>query len=80
VIDLALLLAVKNISQLKEAYMKQKNKYKEKVKKREILSEFINFIKSCGKFELPLRCHEESPLSPNPGIFQGLMEFAGMLD
>jgi len=60
---------------------KKKNKYKEKVKKkREILSKCINCIKICGKFELLLRCHDESPRSLNPGFFRGPIKFAGMLD
>jgi hypothetical protein len=40
----------------------------------------IDCIKFCGKFELPLRGHDESSDSANPSVFWGLLEFAGKLD
>ena len=38
------------------------------------MSKIINCIKFCGKFELPLRGHDESTSSKNPGVFRGLLD------
>ncbi|XP_030760738.1 uncharacterized protein LOC115885854 [Sitophilus oryzae] len=37
-------------------------------------------IKFCGAFELALRGHDETSSSENPGIYQGLINFASELD
>ena len=49
-------------------------------KKRSILSKIIDIIRFCGKFELPLRGHNETSQSKNPGVFLGLVNFACNLD
>ena len=57
------------------------NKHNEKVRQnRQILSKIIDCVKFCGKFEHPLRGHDETSQSSNPGVFRGLSEFAGKLD
>jgi hypothetical protein len=57
------------------------NRYIEKLKiNQEILSEIIDYIKFCDKFELPLCGHDETVQPPNLAFFQGLLEFAGKLD
>jgi hypothetical protein len=80
-IDLALLGNVNIATQLSEAYRSSINKHNEQLRRnRDILSKIIDCIKFCGKFELSLRGHDESSDSPNPGVFRGLLEFAGKLD
>ena len=37
-------------------------------------------IKFCGKFELPLRGHDESTGSANPGVFRGLVDLVCEFD
>ena len=49
-------------------------------KNRLILSKIIDCIRFCGKFELPLRGHDETSHSTNPGVFRGLIDFACELD
>ena len=49
-------------------------------KNRSILSKIIDIIRFCGKFELPLRGHDETSQSKNPGVFLGLVNFACNLD
>ena len=67
--------------QLSDAYKRQTNKHNEKVRQNQvILSKIIDCVTFCGKFELPLRGHNETSQSSNPGVFQGLLEFAGKLD
>jgi hypothetical protein len=57
------------------------NKYIEKLKiNQEILSEIIDYIKFCDKFELPLCGHDKTVQLPNLVFFQELLEFAGKLD
>ena len=57
------------------------NTYNEQVaKNRDALSKIINIIKLCGKFELPLRGHDEKEGSNNPGVFRGLIEYTCSLD
>jgi hypothetical protein len=81
VIDLAMLGKVNIATQLSDAYRSSINKHNEEVRRnRDILSKIIDCVKSCGKFELPLRGHDESSDSANPGVFRGLLEFAGKLD
>ena len=47
---------------------------------RYILSRIIECINFCGKFELALRGHDESPESNNAGIFRGRIDFVAVLD
>ena len=47
---------------------------------RAILSKIIDCIKFCGKFELPLRGHDEMCSSLNPGVFRGLLDFLSEYD
>ena len=44
------------------------------------MSKIINIIKLCGKFELPLRGHNEKANSDNPGVFRGLIDYTCSLD
>lgn len=39
-------------------------------KNRELLSIIIDCVKFCGSFELPLRGHDETETSKNPGVFR----------
>lgn len=81
VMDLALLGKVNIATQLSEAYRESIIKHNEVVRKnREILSKIIDAIKFCANFELPLRGHDETADSGNPGIFRGLLEYSGKLD
>lgn len=67
--------------QLNSAYLQHKLKYNENVdKNRHILRQIIMCIKFCGAFELALRRHDETSSSENPGIYQGLINFASELD
>ena len=68
-------------TQIDTAYKLLVVKHNEEVKKnRDVLSKIINCVKFCGKFELPLRGHDESTSSKNPGVFRGLVDFACNLD
>ena len=49
-------------------------------KNHQILSRIISCIKFYEKFELPLRGHDETTQSKNPGVFLGLIDFACNLD
>ena len=63
------------------AYKQSIAKYNVQVaKNRDALSKIINIIKLCGKFELPLRGHDEKAGSNNPGVFLGLIEYTCSLD
>ena len=37
-------------------------------------------MKFCGKYELPLKGHDESSTSHNPGVFRGLINFISKFD
>jgi len=81
VVDLSLLGKVNIAHQLDSAYKLSVARHNEQVRKnREALSKIIDCIKFCGKFELPLRGHDESTDSENPGVFRGLVEFSCSLD
>lgn len=45
-----------------------------------ILSIIVDCVFFCGKFETPLRGHDESSDSLNPGVFRGLIDLAGSLN
>ena len=49
-------------------------------KNRDALSKIIDCLKFCRKLELPLRGHDESAESENPGGFQELVNFSCSLD
>ena len=67
--------------ELNTGYMLSVARHNDQVRKNiDILSKVINCVKFCGKFELPLRGHDESTDSDNPGIFKGLVDFACELD
>ncbi|XP_069936675.1 zinc finger MYM-type protein 1-like [Cherax quadricarinatus] len=81
VIDLSMLGKVNIAAQIDSAYKISIAKHNEEVEKnRNVLSKIINCIKFCGKFELPLRGHDETSSSKNPGVFRGLVDFACSLD
>lgn len=44
------------------------------------MSKITRAIRFCASFELPLRGHDETADSENPGIFRGLLEYLGKLD
>ena len=61
VIDLSVLGRVNIAIQIDSAHKLSIAKHIEEVKKnRTVLSEIINCVKFCGKFELPLRGHDET--------------------
>ena len=49
-------------------------------KNRYILLRIIKAIKFCANLELPLRGHDESSDSMNPGVFKSLIEYSAELD
>lgn len=49
-------------------------------KNRYVLKKIINAILFCGSFELPLRGHDETESSVNPGVFRGLIDYSSELD
>ena len=56
-------------------------KHNERVmKNKDALSKIIDCWKFCQNFELPLRGHDNSAKSENPGIFLGLVNFSCSLD
>ena len=81
VIDLSVLGRDNIATQIDSAHKLSIAKHNEEVKKnRTVLSKIINCVKFCGKFELPLRGHDETKSSKNPGLFRGLVDFACNLD
>ena len=44
------------------------------------MPKLIDLIKFCGKFELPLRGHDESTGLANPGVFRGLVDLVCKFD
>ena len=49
-------------------------------KNHHVLSKIIECIKFYGAFQLPLRGHDETEDSDNPGVFRGLVNFTAALD
>ena len=81
VIDLEMLGQINMANHMDSAYKQSIVKHNEQVvKNRDALSKIINIIKFCGKFELPLRGHDEKEGSENPGVFRGLVEYTCSLD
>ena len=66
---------------LSEGYKKSIEEHNKEVKKnRKVLNIILDAILLCGLLELPLRGHDESNESANPGVFRGLLEFASTMD
>ena len=81
VIDLQMLGKINMADHMDSAYKQSIAKHNEQVSKnRDALSKIINIIKFCGKFELPLRGHDEKEGSDNPGVFRGLVDYTCSLD
>lgn len=81
VVSLELLGKVNIKENLSEAYKLSIIEHNNKVRmNREILSKIIDCIEFCGDYEIPLRGHDETENSLNPGIFRGLINFAKKLD
>ena len=60
--------------ELNTGYMLSVARHNDQVRKNiDILSKIINCVKFCGKFEHPLRDHDESTDSDNPGILRDLL-------
>ena len=49
-------------------------------KNRYVLDKILNYIKCCGKHELPLRGHDEKTSSKNQGVFRGILDLCIDLD
>jgi len=49
-------------------------------KNRHVLDKILNFIKCCGKHELPIQDHNEKTSSKNLGIFHGILDLYIDLD
>ncbi|XP_076049468.1 zinc finger MYM-type protein 1-like [Oratosquilla oratoria] len=80
-ISLSVLGSVNIKERVSESYRLSVNAHNKKVtKNREILSKIIDCIKICRHFELPLRGHDETDDSANPGVFRGLINHASQLD
>lgn len=81
VVSLSLLGSVNIAAEINSAYRLSVAKHNEQVRKnRAVLSKLVDCVKFCGKFELPLRGHDEGTSSKNPGVFRGIVEFACELD
>ena len=81
VVDLSYLGRTNIGTQLNTGYQIAIARHNEKVvKNRETLSKLVDVIKFCGKFELPLRGHDESSDSLNPGVFRGLVDLVSQFD
>ena len=64
-----------------EVYQRKKDGHNSNVRKYlKVLSTIVECVLFCGKFETPLRGHDESVGSVNPGAFRGLIDFASKLD
>ena len=71
-IDLAYLGSTNILTELNTGFQIAIAQHNEKVAKNQnTVSKLIDLIKFCGKFELPLRGHDESAGSANPGVFRG---------
>ena len=71
-IDLAYLGSTNVLTELNTGFQIAIAQHNEKVaKNRNTMPKLIDLIKFCGKFELPLRGHDESAGSANPGVFVG---------
>ena len=81
VIDLKMLGKENIVEHMDTAYKQSIAKHNEQVaKNRDALSKILNIIKFCGKYELPLRGHDEKVGSKNPGVFLGLVDYTCSLD
>ena len=74
-VKLAMLGRISIAAQLDEGHRIAVRRHNEEVdRNRHILSKIIDAGKFSGAFELPLRGHDESETSENPGIFRGLID------
>ena len=81
VIDLSFLGKANIVQRLDTGFQVLTERHNAKVKQnRAILSRIINCIKFCGKYELPLRGHDETAGSAKPGVFRGLLELLSEYD
>ena len=81
VIDLSFLGKANIVQRLDTGFQVLTDRHNAKVKQnRAILSRIINCIKFCGKYELPLRGHDETAGSAKPGVFRGLLELLSEYD
>ena len=81
VVDLSYLGQVNIVTQLNTGFQVAIARHNEKVAKNcETLSKLVDLIKFCGKFELPLRGHDETADSLNPGVFRGLVDLVSQFD
>ena len=80
-IDLAYLGSTNVLTELNTGFQIAIAQHNEKVaKNRNTMPKLIDLIKFCGKFELPLRGHDESAGSANPGVFRGLVDLVCEFD
>ena len=80
-LNLSLLGSVNIASQLDAGYKISLARHNKQVaENRKILSKIIDCVKFCGRRELPLRGHNETNESENPGVFRGLVDFACEID
>ena len=80
-IDLAYLGSTNVLTELNTGFQIAIAQHNEKVaKNRNTMPKLIDLIKFCGKFELPLRGHDESTGSANPGVFRGLVDLVCEFD
>ena len=81
VVDLSYLGQVDIVTQLNTGFQVTIARHNEKVaKNRETLSKLVDLLKFCEKFELPLRGHDETADSLNPGVFRGLDNLVSQFD
>jgi len=81
VIDLSLLGQCNIAAELDTGHALSVARHNDEVKKnRDTLSKIIDVIKLCGYFELPLRGHNETDDSENPGVFLGLIKYTSKFD
>ena len=80
-LNLSMLGTVNIGQQIDSGYIAFIYRHNEQVDKNcQILSRIVSYIRFCGKFELPLRGHDKTTQSKNPGVFLGLIDFACNLD
>ena len=80
-VSFSLLGSVNIRDQIDSGYKIAIARHNEQVKRnREVLSKIIDCLKFCGRFGLPLRGHDESEDSQNPGVFRGLLNFVCEFD
>ena len=80
-IDLAYFGSSNILTELNTGFQIAIAQHNEKVaKNKNTMPKPIGLIKFYGKFELPLRGHDESAGSANPGVFRGLVDLVCEFD